>query len=115
MGVDGEKQQITDTQEAAIQPANFPLHDEFAPDTCTPRDYVATALVDDDICQGHTYDYNQTYIAAKMLLELREGHQVSQVVIADVVENCRMLCNHSVQDLKNSITTVMDVSSNEDL
>ena len=34
-------------------------------------------------------EHNQTISAAKMLLELREGHHVSQVAIVDVVANTR--------------------------
>ena len=37
--------------------------------------------------------FNQTMTAAKMLLQLREGHQVSQVAISKIISIYRLLCN----------------------
>ena len=58
----------------------------------------------------NSFEYQQTLTAAKMLLELREGHQVSQVAIADIVSNCRLLCSQSVKHLKNNVTAVVSTS-----
>ena len=46
---------------------------------------------------------DQTLIAAKMLLDLREGHQVSQVALSEVVSGCRLLCNQALTLLKMDI------------
>ena len=58
----------------------------------------------------NSFEYQQTLTAAKMLLELREGHQVSQVAVADIVSNCRLLCSQSVKHLKNNVTAVVSTS-----
>ena len=64
-------------------------------------------------------EHNQTISAAKMLLELREGHHVSQVAIADVVANTRLLCNQTIELLKARVLTAIntegDVTENIEL
>ena len=61
----------------------------------------------------HSGNLSRTVSAAKMLLELREGHQVSQVAIADVVTNCRLLCNHAVDYFKSHVVTALNASGQD--
>ena len=49
--------------------------------------------------------YLQAVTSAKFLLKLREGHQVSQVAIADVTTGCKTLCKQAVDMLKQGIET----------
>ena len=57
-----------------------------------------------------TSDADQAFAAAKMLLALREGHQVSQVALAEVISGCRLLCNHALNRLKMDIAGGVDCS-----
>ena len=43
-----------------------------------------------------TFDQSLSLTAAKMLLQLREGHQVSQVALLDVISCCRFLCKQAL-------------------
>jgi len=43
----------------------------------------------------------------KMLLQLREGHQVSQVALAEVISCCRSLCNTALTHLKTDLATAL--------
>ena len=45
--------------------------------------------------------------AAKMLLQLREGHQVSQVALTEVVSGCRLLCNQALIQLRADVTAAL--------
>ena len=51
--------------------------------------------------------FNQT---AKMLLQLREDQQVSQVAISKIVSSCRLLCNQAVNALKGDVITSLNQS-----
>ena len=56
--------------------------------------------------------YDPCLAAVKMLLELREGHQVSQAALTDVVSGCRMLCGQALNMLKRDVIAALG-SSNE--
>ena len=58
----------------------------------------------------NSVEHQQALTAAKMILQLREGHQVSQVAIAEIMSNCRLLCNQSVDHLKKSVYDVLNIS-----
>ena len=47
-----------------------------------------------------------------MLLALREGHQVSQVALAEVISGCRSLCNYALNQLKVDLTGAVNYSEN---
>ena len=51
-------------------------------------------------------------VSAQMLLELREGHQVSQAALRDVVSGCRLLCSQALNMLKRDMIAALG-SSNE--
>ena len=85
------------------------------------HDQLATESNSDDCsepCQEYYYEdqsvnsfeSQQTRSAAKMLLALREGHQVSQVAIGEIVSNCRTLCKQSIDYLKRSVDEVISSS-----
>lgn len=50
--------------------------------------------------------------AAKMLLQLREGHQVSHIALAEVISCCQSLCNAALTHLKTDLDKA--VESGED-
>lgn len=58
-------------------------------------------------------EFNQTVTAAKMLLQLREGHQVSQVAISEIVSCCKSLCNQAVNELKGDIIAALNPSGQD--
>ena len=41
--------------------------------------------------------------AAKFLLRLREGRQISQVAVSDVIAGCRRICKESVEKLRSDV------------
>ena len=51
-----------------------------------------------------------TVIAAKMLLQLREGHHVSQVALTEVISGCRLLCTQTLNKFKGDIATILQVN-----
>lgn len=51
-------------------------------------------------------------VAAEMLLQLREGHQVSQVALTDVVSGCRSICSQALNMLRRDVIAALG-SSNE--
>ena len=53
---------------------------------------------------------DQSLLAAQMLLQLREGHQVSQVALADVVSGCRMLCTQALSMLMKDVIATLGSS-----
>ena len=59
-----------------------------------------------------SYDACRTLAAAKMLLTLREGHQVSQVALAEVISGCRLLCNYALKRLKVDLAGAVNCSEN---
>ena len=65
-----------------------------------------TALTD-----ALTIPDDQTLAAAKMLLSLREGHQVSQVALTEVISGCRLLCNRALNQLKIDVVNSSDNST----
>ena len=84
-------------------------HESFC-DTFTETTYLASAdNMQSTSCRQsvHASECDRTVSAAKMLLELREGHQVSQVAIADVA-NCRQLCNEAVDALKTDLLAALN-------
>ena len=58
-------------------------------------------------------DVSGTMVAAKMLLQLREGHQASQVALTEVISGCRLLCSQALNSLKEDIATVLQTSDPE--
>ena len=56
---------------------------------------------------------NDVVMAAKMLLQLREGHQVSQVAISEVVAGCRLLCSQALDNFKRDITIASQANDGE--
>lgn len=67
-------------------------HEKF---TCVSGSGLA---VSNYVCVNSDPDH--TLAAAKMLLQLREGHQVSQVALTEVVSGCGLLCNLAFQQMK---------------
>lgn len=65
-----------------------------------------TALTD-----ALTMPDDQTLAAAKMILSLREGHQVSQVALTEVISGCRLLCNRALNQLKIDVVNSSDNSA----
>ena len=57
---------------------------------------------------------NATMVAAKLLLRLREGHQVSQVAISEVISGCRLLCNQALDNLKGDVVKALKTSGDEE-
>lgn len=55
--------------------------------------------------QSLSYRFKETreLTAAKFLLNLREGHRVSQVALADVINGCQLLCSQTVSYLKEEV------------
>lgn len=45
--------------------------------------------------------------AAKVILQLREGHQISQVAIAEIIQSCRSLCKQAVDEVKSEIVEAL--------
>ena len=59
-------------------------------------------------CQGtSTASFDRSLTAAKMLLQLREGHQVSQVALLDVISCCRFLCKQALSMFKADVITAL--------
>ena len=48
---------------------------------------------DSDLCAPY---------AAKFLLQLREGRQISQVAVSDVIDGCKALCKKTADKMKNT-------------
>ena len=48
--------------------------------------------------------------AAKMLLKLREGHQVSQAALGDVISSCRLLCTQALKSFRTDIVASLGSS-----
>ena len=44
-----------------------------------------------------------THTAAKLLLKLREGRQISQAAISDVINGCKTLCKQTADELKEGV------------
>ena len=55
----------------------------------------------------HASEFDRTVMAAKMLLQLREGCQVSQVAISEIVSSCRSICSRALDSLKHDIVTAL--------
>lgn len=55
----------------------------------------------------HASEFGRTVMAAKMLLQLREGCQVSQVAISEIVSSCRSICSRALDSLKHDIVTAL--------
>ena len=75
-------------------------HEELA---CVPG---SNLVVSKDVCANSDPDH--TLAVAKMLLQLREGHQVSQVALTEVVSGCRVLCNLALQQMKTDMTKALN-------
>ena len=60
-----------------------------------------------------TVELDGTVMAAKMLLKLREGHQISQAALSEVVSSCASLCNRAVDNLKHDFALALDSPSTE--
>lgn len=54
--------------------------------------------------KADSHEYLQTVTAAKFLLQLREGRQISQVAISDVTTGCKSLCKQAVDRVKEDVT-----------
>ena len=50
-----------------------------------------------------TQQFDHTIKAAKLLLHLREGRNISQAALIDVMENCHILCAQQVNNLKHEV------------
>ena len=50
---------------------------------------------------------DRSLTAAKMLLQLREGHQVSQVALLDVISCCRFLCKQALCSFKADVISAL--------
>ena len=55
-------------------------------------------------------DFSRKLTAANLILQLREGHQVSQVAISEVVSGCRSLCNEVVNELKSDVIATLSTN-----
>ena len=53
--------------------------------------------------KADSHEYLQTVTAAKFLLQLREGRQISQVAISDVTTNCSSCWNALCNSASNSV------------
>lgn len=42
-----------------------------------------------------------------MMLQLREGRQVSQIALTEIISNCRQLCSQAIDNLKMEIRAVL--------
>ena len=54
-----------------------------------------------------THDSMDT-AAAKFILHVREGRQVSQVAIADIISGCNSLCNQAVKKIQANIRSKLE-------
>ena len=50
---------------------------------------------------------DRSLTAAKMLLQLREGYQVSQVALLDVISCCRFLCKQALCSFKADVISAL--------
>ena len=55
----------------------------------------------------HASEFDRTVMAAKMLLQLREGCQVSQVAMSEIVSSCRSICSQALDSLNHDIVTAI--------
>lgn len=53
--------------------------------------------------KADSHKYSQTLTAAKFLLQLREGRQISQVAISDITTGCKSLCKQAVDWVKEDV------------
>ena len=44
---------------------------------------------------------------AKMMLQLREGRQVSQIGLTEIISSCRQLCSQAIDNLKMEVRAVL--------
>ena len=49
----------------------------------------------------------QKQTAAKMMLQLREGRQVSQIALTEIISSCRQLCSQAIDNLKMEVRAVL--------
>lgn len=52
-------------------------------------------------------EHLQTVTAAKFLLQLREGRQISQVAISDVTTGCKTLCKQTADEIKEGVKATL--------
>ena len=88
----------------ANQPAEYNWTSESANDSCAD-DHEGGAVESDVSCPGESMTSakrrsSSSSVAAKMLLQLREGHQVSQAALADVISCCRHLCTQVLKSFR---------------
>ena len=62
-----------------------------------------TTTVDALACSSSTPNKSIDVSAAKFLLHMREGRQVSQVAIADIIVGCNTLCNQALKEFQTKL------------
>ena len=65
-------------------------------------DEVETENINEEECTNDAPESGR-HAAAKFLLCLREGHQISQVAIQDIVSGTRTMCHSSVEKVKEDV------------
>ena len=53
-------------------------------------------------------EHLQALAAAKFILKLREGRQISQIAISDVMMGCKNLCKHTVDEIKEGVKATLE-------
>lgn len=62
-----------------------------------------TTTVDALACSSSTPNKSIDVSAAKFLLHMREGRQVSQVAITDIIVGCNTLCNQALKEFQTKL------------
>lgn len=90
---------------AAVEPANCDLGAlESGPSTDLDLDCGESSMAG----QPCSKSYPPGFSAAKFILQLREGGQVTQVALADIKEGCYKLCNEAVKELQTDVKAKLE-------
>ena len=77
----------------------FVIEDE--PDFMNPfHNGCFATTVDALLCSSSTPSKSIDVSAAKFLLHMKEGRQVSQVAISDIIAGCNSLCNQALREFR---------------
>ena len=90
--------------------------------TCSSNETPGSSLQEEDsaghieedplpgICAAQKVDsskHSQTVAAARFVLQLREGHQISQAAISDVTAGCKSLCKQAADEIKEGVKATL--------
>jgi len=96
---------VSSSSFAAVEPANCDFGGlESGPSTDLDLDCGESSMAGRPCSKS----YPPGFSAAKFILHLREGRQVTQVALADIKEGCNKLCNEAVKELQTEVKAKLE-------